>query len=108
MLALVSACLPLTGSAGSLPPELLFSFASLDAASFGVVRVGDDPGGVSCVPQDRGRRLWRVSIARVSCHLGGIFPVTTLLELILKTVWFVFKRDGEGLGGCWPINRERE
>lgn len=99
MLALLSASLPLTRSAGSLPPESLFAFASFDAASFGVLRVGDDSGGVNCAPQDRGRRLWRVSIARVSCHFGGRFPVTTvglLLELILKAFWFVFKREGAG------------
>lgn len=92
MLAQVNARLLLTRSAGSLPPESLFFFASFDAASFGVVRVGDDPGGVSCAPQDQGRYLWRVSMARVSCHFGGRFPVTTvglLLELILKALWIV-------------------
>lgn len=55
--------LSLTASSGSLPPESLFCFASLDASSFGVARVGGDPGGVGCAPHDGERRLWRVSIA---------------------------------------------
>lgn len=38
-------------------------------------------------------------MARVSCHFAGRFPVTTvglLLELILKALRFVFKREGAG------------
>lgn len=50
MLTPVSVSLPRTRTAGSLPTESLFSSASFDAASFGVLRVGDDPGGVSCAP----------------------------------------------------------
>lgn len=49
------AILPLTASAGSLPPESLFCFTSLDAASFGVARVGGDPGGVSCATPRSGK-----------------------------------------------------
>lgn len=62
MLAGAGQCLTillLTASAGSLPPESLFGFASLDAASFGVAWVGGDPGSVSseCHGRGRGRRL---------------------------------------------------
>lgn len=69
--------LPLSASAGSLQSR---SFASLLLTQhlLGVARVGGDPGCVSGEPHDRGRRLWRVSIARVSCHFGGRFPVTTV------------------------------